>query len=323
MTVGRRLVRQPQTLWARKALFQVHLWTGIGVGLYIFAISLSGSAIVFRREIARLAWSAPAVSPTGKILSREELSAAVKKAYPRFDVAAVTFSKKPDRAAEVLLTRGQRRVERAFNPYSGVDLGAIGTDEPKVMIWLVKFHDDLLAGHTGRLYNGVGAILVTVLCATGILIWWPGVTRWWRSLILRRRVGWARFNWDLHSAVGFWMFAFVLMWGISGIYLSFPDPFTNLVDYLQPLGANSVETRSGDEVLAWLARIHFGRAYGTSVKWLWTLLGFVPVILFLTGSIMWWHRVLKPAVRKRKQPATGTATSEAAGVRSPKPQLEI
>ncbi len=125
---------------------------------------------------------------------------------------------------------------------------------------------------------------VTVLCATGILIWWPGVTRWWRSLILRRRVGWARFNWDLHSAVGFWMFAFVLMWGISGIYLAFPEPFTDVVDYLQPLDANSVETRTGDEVLAWLARIHFGRAYGTSVKWLWTLLGFVPVILFLTGA---------------------------------------
>ena len=163
----------------------------------------------------------------------------MKKAYPRFDVAGVTFSKKPDRAAEVLLTRGQRRVERAFDPYTGKDLGLIGTDEPQVMIWLVKFHDDLLAGHTGRLYNGVGAILVTVLCATGILIWWPGVTRWWRSLILRRRVGWARFNWDLHSAVGFWMFAFVLMWGISGIYLSFPEPFTNVVDYLQPLDGNS------------------------------------------------------------------------------------
>ncbi len=56
MTLGQRLVRQPQTLWARKALFQVHLWTGIGVGLYIFVISISGRAIVFRREIARLAW---------------------------------------------------------------------------------------------------------------------------------------------------------------------------------------------------------------------------------------------------------------------------
>ena len=324
-TVRQRIVRQPQSLWARKALFQVHLWTGVGVGLYIFVISLSGSAIVFRREIARLAWSSPTVIPTGRILTTQEISAVVKKAYPRFEVAKVTFSKKPDRAAEVLMTRGQRQSERAFDPYTGKDLGPIGTDEPKIMQWLVKFHDDLLAGHTGRLYNGAGAVLLTVLCATGILIWWPGVTRWWRSLILRGNVGWARFNWDLHSAVGFWMFAVVLMWGISGIYLSFPEPFTNLVDYLQPLDVNNTrEVRTGDEVLAWLARIHFGRAYGTPVKWLYTLLGFVPVILFVTGAIMWWHRVLKPALRKKARLAieTGPVGSEVANVQASDLKLE-
>jgi uncharacterized iron-regulated membrane protein len=35
----------------RRALFQVHLWSGIGLSLYILAICLSGSAIVFRREL--------------------------------------------------------------------------------------------------------------------------------------------------------------------------------------------------------------------------------------------------------------------------------
>jgi uncharacterized iron-regulated membrane protein len=299
MTFVQRAARQPQSLWIRKALFQIHLWMGIGIGLYIFAISISGSAIVFRREISRLAWSAPTVAVTGRVMTAQELGAAVKKAYPRNEVAKITYSKKPDRAAEVLMMRGPRPIERAFDPYSGKDLGPIGTDEPVVMVWLVRFHDDLLGGHTGRLYNGVGAILLTVLCATGIVIWWPGVSRWWRSLIVSRKVGWARFNWDLHSAVGFWMFAFVLMWGVSGIYLSFPDPFSNLVDYLQPPDPNNFQTRAGDDFLAWLARIHFGRAYGTSVKWLYTILGFVPVILFVTGAIMWWHRVLKPALRKQ------------------------
>jgi uncharacterized iron-regulated membrane protein len=45
-----RFARQPQTVWLRRALFQVHLWTGIGAGLYVLLVSLSGSAIVFRRE---------------------------------------------------------------------------------------------------------------------------------------------------------------------------------------------------------------------------------------------------------------------------------
>jgi uncharacterized iron-regulated membrane protein len=34
-------------------LFQVHLWTGLVIGLYVLAICLSGSAMVFRRELNR------------------------------------------------------------------------------------------------------------------------------------------------------------------------------------------------------------------------------------------------------------------------------
>jgi uncharacterized iron-regulated membrane protein len=299
-----RFARHPQGVWLRKALFQVHLWTGIGVGLYIFVISLTGSAIVFRKEITRLAWSSPIVVPSGPLKSAAEIGAAAKKKNPRFDVTRVTMPARPDRVAVVLMTRGQRQVERAFDPYTARDLGVIGNDEPVLLYRLVQLHDDLLGGRKGRLVNGIGAILVTVLCLTGLVIWWPGIARWWRSLIVVRRVGWARFNWDVHSAIGFWMFAFVLMWGISGIYLSFPAPFANLVDYLQPLDAASREPRSGDEWLAWLARVHFGRAYGTPVKWLYVILGLAPAVLFVTGAIMWWHRVLGPAFRKNRRRAT-------------------
>jgi hypothetical protein len=35
------LQRRPQSLWLRRALFQIHLWTAIGVGLYVVAISVS------------------------------------------------------------------------------------------------------------------------------------------------------------------------------------------------------------------------------------------------------------------------------------------
>ena len=71
MTLRERLLRQPQNVWVRRAIFQVHLWTGIGVGLYVLVISITGSAIVYRREITRLAWSVPAVVPAGPLMSVE------------------------------------------------------------------------------------------------------------------------------------------------------------------------------------------------------------------------------------------------------------
>ena len=47
----RRFVRRPQQMWLRKAIFQIHLWTGILVGLYIIAIGISGSILVFKEEL--------------------------------------------------------------------------------------------------------------------------------------------------------------------------------------------------------------------------------------------------------------------------------
>jgi uncharacterized iron-regulated membrane protein len=42
---------RPQSLWWRKLLFQLHLWVGLGVGLYVFLMGVTGAALVFRDEI--------------------------------------------------------------------------------------------------------------------------------------------------------------------------------------------------------------------------------------------------------------------------------
>ena len=81
---------------------------------------------------------------------------------------------------------------------------------------LLELHDDLLGGMNGRIVNGVGSILLAVLCVTGAVVWWPGSRKWRRGLTVQWRAGWQRINWDLHSALGFWAFVAVLLWaGIS------------------------------------------------------------------------------------------------------------
>lgn len=86
--------------------------------------------------------------------------------------------------------------------------------------WLVRFHSELLVGNIGRIVNGVGGICATVVGLTGAFIWWPGIKHWRRSLTVSWRAHFPRISWHLHSALGFWCLPFVLVWGISGIYLS-------------------------------------------------------------------------------------------------------
>jgi uncharacterized iron-regulated membrane protein len=122
------------------------------------------------------------------------------------------------------------------------------------------------------------------------------MAKWRQSLQAPWSGNWKRFNWSLHSAVGFWTFLFVLLWGISGIYLAFPEPFGEIVEYLEPLdeALMTTEPRVGDEVLRWTSRLHFGRFAGWPVKTLWVVFGFAPVLLFATGAVMWWNRVIAP-----------------------------
>ena len=151
--------------------------------------------------------------------------------------------------------------------------------------WLVNLHENLLLGKTGRLLNGIGAICVTTVCVTGAIIWWPGLKNWRRSLKVSWGSRFARFNWDTHSALGFWCFLFILMWGISGIYFSFPQAFNSLSAFLDP------RDKYADRILFGLSELHFGR-FGWYTRSALGCLGTCPAFLAFTGVFLCCHRMI-------------------------------
>lgn len=250
-TAWQRWVRRPQRIWMRRAVFQVHLWSGVALGLYIFFISLTGSVLVYRNELFVLTTPEAGVMRDGEVAT-------------------------------------------GFRLVSG----------------LIELHDNLLAGSAGRRVNGIGALAVLLVAMTGLFIWWPGIDRWRRSLTLHRGVGWRRFAWDLHSVVGFWSFAFIVVFAASGIYLCFPAMFHNFADWLVPPTIENAGNRFVDDALYWLAFLHFGRINGIGIpcsgpglcdqmtKATWATLGLAPAVMFMTGALMWWNRVLRRWLRR-------------------------
>ena len=287
--------RHPQGVWLRKALFQVHLWTGLGVGLYIVVISVTGSILVYRSELRRTFNPQPrVVAVSGARLSDEALIEATRPAYPDHAVEVWATPDDPTHAVTMSVRlAGRARVLLFFDPYTGEYLGNAVPAGWRLTTWLLDLHDNLLAGETGRTVNGVGAVLLVMLSVTGAIIWWPGSGSWRRSLLVDWRSSWRRFNWTLHSVFGFWTLLFIFMWGFTGIYLAFPEPFAAVVDYLEPFDEENFDPRVGDNVLYWFSRVHFGR-FGDWSKLLWALVGLVPVVMFTTGALMWWNRVIRP-----------------------------
>ena len=330
-------LRRPKSVWLRRAIFQIHLWTGIILGLYVLVISISGSAIVFRNELYNSLWPGPrTVAISGPRLTHDQLRQAAHRAYPKYKLSWIWDNRPPDQAIELWLTRNGNRKERLFNPYTGEDLGESRPYTIQFLAWLADLHINLLSGSTGRLVNGVGAIFVVLLAVTGVVLWWPGVRGWRRALIIGRASNWKRFNWELHSVIGFWLLPVVLVFGLVGIYAGFPRPFQVMVNKIAPLDYYRLDTdasiaphpagfvladtparapgarprfrprlSTGDKIIRWFSYLHFGNFGGWVSKAIWTVLGLVPAFLFVTGLLMWWNRLLSPAARKLRRGAVG------------------
>jgi len=220
ISTWQRWLHHPESLWIRRVIFQIHLWVGAGVGLYIMLMSISGSLLVYRDELSK-----------------------------KFSVE-----------------------------------------------WIVNLHANLLTGVTGRKVNGIGACCLLLLSLTGAITWWPGINNWRRSLTVKWNSHWGRFTWDLHGALGFWCFLFVLMWGLSGLYLCFPQPYDALFALLDP------KNRFADQTLLWFSLLHFGR-FTWFTKALWTLLGLVPAVLATTGIFLCCHRMIHgPSQHRENEP---------------------
>ena len=213
VTPWRRWLERPQGLLLRRVLFQVHLWVGIAFGIYLLVICLTGSILVYRNELYRTFSPIPViVSGSGTPLDAEAVKSAARRAYPEHEVTDIHTGKTPNHAVEVTLRRGSDTMRRLLHPFTGADLGNPVPAGYRFTTWMLDLHDNLLAGDTGRAFNGIGALALTLLSLTGVIIWWPGIASWRRSLIPDLRANWKRLNWTLHSAFGAWGLVFILLY---------------------------------------------------------------------------------------------------------------
>jgi len=367
--------------WLRRALFQIHLWTGLAVGLYALAISVSGSLLVFAPQLGEWAHRdlravAPADVQGRDVLRPSQALAQVRQALPGRTLLNIQVATEPAQAHIVGLL-DQREYRVVFvHPVTGrvsPPMHGRGT----VIGWLERLHSNFFSGRPGRVANGIGGLLLVVLAATGVVIWWPARGQVGRALRIDWTAGWKRVVFDLHNALGVWLLVPVLVLSITGAYFTWPQVYRDLVSTISPVtrqpaprstapaspgaaisldavidrarqadpalrairvdlpggpaspyvivagqdpsaGARNSTTTFvdrysgavldvrrgsqartwGDRVVEWLPPLHSGHFGGPIVHALWAVLGLAPAVLFVTGFLMWWNRLVVPRRRR-------------------------
>jgi uncharacterized iron-regulated membrane protein len=221
---------RPQSVWWRRAIFQIHLWTGVTIGLYVIAVCLSGVALVLADNLQSDVRESGIDSAHSAPLPYQELVTRAQRAHPGENVVSidgrqqnmgfvVLYMDNPVETRLVYMSRHSGRIVADVLP----------SQAHPYFAFFRRLHVELLGGRTGELVNGAGGVLLSLMCATGIVIWWPGRKTWKEALRVQWRARWARLNWDLHTAVGFWTLSLTAMWALTGAYFVFPQPFREVI----------------------------------------------------------------------------------------------
>ena len=221
----------------RRAIYLVHLYLGLSLGLVTVILGLTGSLLVFRHEIdAALSPSLILVEPAPRRVAPADMVSRVHAAYPEDQIRTLHVPSNPSHAVEFWMKRDAIKV--FMDPYSGKILGD-RKDDQSLMGWIFKVHTELFSGKTGETVAGISGLALVLLAFTGLIVWWP---RKRQNLVAGMKVkigaGTKRATYDLHRAVGFWACIFLMLVGATGAALVFPDQAKS-ISYLVFAGQNA------------------------------------------------------------------------------------
>jgi len=232
----------------KKLVGKLHLWLGLGSGLVVFIVSVTGCILAFEQEIKSITlpfiYSSPTTNstllPPSTLIAKSEAAMLGQKAstiyyYEEGKSAVVRFTtKKPKTVQQVYL-----------NPYTGEVL----------KVWNMEddFFRTILNGHfnlwlpkpVGSYIVSYATLIFSILLITGIILWWPkklNKSNTDKSFKIKWNAKWRRVNYDLHNVPGFYVFFIALTIALTGMMFGV-EWFNNGVYKIASLGKSKVEKR--------------------------------------------------------------------------------
>jgi uncharacterized iron-regulated membrane protein len=233
----------------------IHLYLSLAAGIIIFCSCLTGTMLVFEKEIQQaLHPQRYFVKPEGKRLPLASLTAGVLKQVAKSKLATVMVYDDPERTVEVGLVVPEKKDKKlvvapkaekhagahtkkdakpkdaersnltAFvNPYTGQIVDQF--NRRQTFLYSVEmFHRFLLGGKNsvGDWVISISTLFFLVILITGVILWWPKT----KAIMKQRlKIKWdgsgKRLTHDLHIVTGFYTSIFLIIICTSGLVMTF------------------------------------------------------------------------------------------------------
>ena len=212
----------------------LHRWLGLTLGLLLVLIGLSGSLLVFNRELDS-ALNAPLFhnrAACGAIIDADAAVAQLQRHFPQARVSTLTLPHEEGGSYRLQFKApGVALNEAMLDACSGELLGArdreaLALNRAHLMPLLQRWHAMLLQGKAGRAALGYLALIWLAMLLGGLLLAWPlkrGLAGWKRALSVKLNQNALRSHFDLHRAAGLLAVPLMLATAFTGVYNGLPE----------------------------------------------------------------------------------------------------
>lgn len=244
--------------------------------LFLVIVGLTGSLLAFYTELDR--WLCPELYPAVRHdmqrLGLAELVARAEAQAPGVRVSMV-YLHDPERAEIRVQPRASDTAGAPppaydtllLDPFTGDELarrkwGAIGQGHINLMSFIYELHYGLALGKFGIWLLGIVALIWTLDCFGGLYLSLPQggrgkpfLVRWAPAWRIKRGASAARFNFDLHRAGSLWLWAVLLVFAWSSVYMNLCDTVytwttRTVLDY-RPYWAELQPAPAGGPPMGW------------------------------------------------------------------------
>jgi uncharacterized iron-regulated membrane protein len=209
----------------KKIIGWLHLWLGIGSGLVVLTVALTGSILVFERELEpRLSpgFSYVEVPANGaKAVSMDILTQTVLNSYKDYNLRQIVIEQEADRSVIFSIQKGKHdMLAVAVNQYTGRIIKAVD-EESRFFNVVLRLHRYLCMGTTGKVITGISCSIFLIMVITGIVLWWPKRNARKQRMRVKWDASWKRLNWDLHAVLGFYVHIVIFLIALTGLTWSY------------------------------------------------------------------------------------------------------
>lgn len=210
----------------RKFTNDIHLWMGIGSGIILFLVCLSGTFLTFEEELKALTVKEFKIENTAK--HKKSFETLITNLSQEGIINRVTVPDDNSKPLEFnIKTSPKERRGSTFyvDPYSGNYEKAQKSYLDGFFMTMFKMHRWLLLDtKIGRPIVGVATIIFLFLAISGVILWFPKKWKWKAfkpGFKIKFSANWKRINHDLHNTLGFYACIFLVIMCLTGLCWSF------------------------------------------------------------------------------------------------------